>query len=94
MAETRAEAWENVAGLLVRMGYAARVDPACRPKVPGGVAQPGPVLALITCAPEMVIGVCLGLVAEEPEAQMPTRSARIKKARPNEAGDPLTAWWA
>ena len=94
MPETRQEAWENVAGLLARMGYAARVDPACHPKVPGAQRQPGPVTALVTCAPEMVIGMCLGLTAEEPEAHMPTRSARVKKARPTDPGDPLTAWWA
>ena len=91
--ETRLQAWENVAGLLARMGYAAYVDPACNPKVPGAKTQPGPVLALITCAPEMVVGMCLGLTAEEPEAHLPVRSARVKKARQTDPGDPLTAWW-
>lgn len=63
MAETRAEAWENVAGLLSRMGYTASVDPAYRPAIPGAHRQPGTVLALVTCAPDLVIGVCLGNTA-------------------------------
>lgn len=86
--ETRVEAWENVAGLLARMGYAARVEPAYRP--PGA---PTPVLALVTCAPAMVIGMCLGLVAEEPEAHLPTRSAKGPRAALGKPGDPQFAHW-
>jgi hypothetical protein len=90
MPETRAEAWENVAGLLTRMGYAARVDPAYR----NALVAPGPVLALVTCAPPMVIGMCLGQVAEEPEAHLPTRSAKVARTKTWEPGDPLFAHWA
>jgi hypothetical protein len=93
MAETRQAAWENVAGLLTRMGYAARVDPAYLPIIPGTHPQPGTVLALVTCAPEIVIGVCLGNTAEEPEAHVPTRSLRVPKARHTDPGPPLVAHW-
>lgn len=48
MSENRIDAWENVAGLLARMGYAARVEPAYRPVIPGPHPQPGTVLAIIT----------------------------------------------
>lgn len=88
MAETRIEAWENVAGLLTRMGYTARVEPAYR-----DARSPGPVTALVTCAPEMVIGMCLGQVAEEPEAHLPTRSAKVPRAKVWLPGDPLFAHW-
>lgn len=88
MAETRTDAWENVAGLLSRMGYQASVDPAYSAR--GG----SPVLALVTDAPEMVIGMCLGQVAEEPEAHIPTRSAKVPRAALGKPGDPQFAWWA
>lgn len=93
MTETRQEAWENVAGLLRGHGYTARVDPAYRPAIPGAHRQPGPVLAIVTCAPEMVIGMCLGQVAEEPEAHLPTRSAKVPRAKVWLPGDPLFAHW-
>lgn len=88
--ETRAEAWATVAGLLRAHGYAAWVDAAYRPVIPGTHPQPGTVLALVTCAPEMVIGVCLGNTAEEPEAHIPTRSLRVAHANAhNDDGWPL-----
>ena len=88
MAERRAEAWQNVAGLLARMGYSARLEPAYR-----DARTASPVLALVTCAPAMVIGMCLGQVAEEPEAHLPTRSAKVPKAKAWEPGDPQFAHW-
>ncbi len=91
--ETRAEAWENVAGLLRAHGYTARVEPAYQPAIPGRSHQPGPVLALVTCAPEMVIGLCLGQVAEEPERHLPTQSRKMPKAKQWDVGDPLWAFW-
>lgn len=93
MSENRIDAWENVAGLLARMGYAARVEPAYRPVIPGPHPQPGTVLAIITCAPEIVIGMCLGQVAEEPEAHLPDKAAKIAKARKTDPGPPLVAYW-
>ena len=94
MAETRIDAWQNVAGLLVRMGYIARVEPAYRPVLLGVSGGPrGPFLALVTCAPELVIGMCLGQVAEEPEAHLPSRSLKVPKVRQTEPGPPLLAFW-
>ena len=93
MAETRIEAWENLAGLLARMGYAARVDPAYRPAIPGSGTRPGTVLALISCAPELVIGMCLGNTARDPEAHLPNRSVKVPKARQTDPGPPLVAYW-
>lgn len=89
MTETRAEAWQNVAGLLARHGYSARVDLAYTPH-----GEASPVIALVTCAPPIVIGMCIGQVAEEPEAHIPTRSAKVAKAKAWEPGDPLFAYWA
>lgn len=91
--ETRAEAFENVAGLLTRMGYIARVEPAYRPAIPGCAPKPSTVLALVTCAPEMVIGMCLGQVAVDPEAHIPTQSRKVPKAKQWDPGDPLFAYW-
>lgn len=85
--ETRADAWENVAGLLRRMGYTARLDPAYSAR--GG----SPVLALVTCAPEMLVGYAVAMVAEDPQAHLPTRSAKVPKAKAGVPGDPLVAWW-
>lgn len=93
MSETRQDAWETVAGLLRRTGYTASVDPAYRPAIPGAHRQPGPVLAIVTCAPELVIGMCLGNTAEEPEAHIPNRSAKVPKARQTDPGPPLFAYW-
>ena len=93
MAETRLEAWATVAGLLTRMGYSARVEPGYRPVIPGVLTQPGTVLALVTCAPEMVIGCVLGNTAQDPEAHLPNRSLKVAKAKAWEPGDPLFAHW-
>ena len=93
MAETRADVFDTVAGLLTRMGYTARVEPAYRPGIPGCGTRIGPVLALLTCAPEMVIGMCLGNTACEPEAHIPSRSLKVTKARSTNSGPPLVAFW-
>ncbi len=93
MAETQQEAWVTLAGLLARTGYTAWMDPAYRPAIPGTQHQPGTVLALVTCAPKMVIGVCLGNTAQEPEAHIPTRSLRVPKVRKTDPGPPLVAHW-
>lgn len=93
MAETRADVFDTLAGLLTRMGYTARVEPAYKPVIPSSGPQPGPVLALLTCAPEMVIGMCLGNTASEPEAHIPSRSLKVPKARHIAPGPPLVAFW-
>lgn len=93
MAETRLEAWATVAGLLTRMGYSARVEPGYRPVILGSPTQPGTVLALISCAPELVIGCVLGNTAQDPEAHLPNRSVKVAKARQTDPGPPLFAHW-
>lgn len=91
--ETRAEAFENVAGLLRAHGYQASVDPAYRPAVRGTGPKLVPVLAIVTCAPEMVVGMAFGQVAEEPEAHIPDRSAKVAKVRATDPGEPQFAHW-
>lgn len=93
MTEARAEVFDTLAGLLRAHGYTAWVDPAYRPVIPGPHPQPGTVLAIVTCAPELVIGMCLGNTAEEPEAHLPTQSLRVPKARKTDPGPPLVAYW-
>lgn len=93
MTEARAEVFDVLAGLLRGHGYAARVEPAYQPAIPGARVQPAPVLALVTDAPEMVIGVCLGNTAEDPEAHIPTQSVKVPKARKTDPGPPLVAYW-
>ena len=93
MTETRQDVFDTLAGLLRGHGYTAFVDPAHRPAIRGPGAKPGTVLALVTCAPELVIGMCLGNTAEEPEAHVPTASAKIHKVRKTEPGPPLVAYW-
>lgn len=88
--ETRIDVFDTLAGLLRGHGYTARVDPAHRPPIPGA---PGPVLALVTDAPELVIGMCLGNTAVEPEAHLPDRSTKVAKARKTDPGPPLVAYW-
>ena len=78
MTETRQDVFDTLAGLLRAHGYTAFVDPAHRPAIR---------------APELVIGICLGNTAEEPEAHVPTASAKIHKVRKTEPGPPLVAYW-
>ncbi len=87
--EDRATVYANAAGLLARMGYAARMEPAYRSR-----AAPRPVVALVTCAPAVVVGYAVAMVAEEPEAHVPVTSAKAGRAAPGKAGDIQYAWWA
>ncbi|MBS0002331.1 MAG: hypothetical protein KFF45_04545 [Thioalkalivibrio sp.] len=89
MSETRQQVYENAAGLLCRMGYAARMEPGHRL-----AWEPQPVTALVTDAPPVVVGYAVAMVAEDPEAHLPEASAKVGRAAPGKAGDPQTAWWA
>jgi hypothetical protein len=53
--ETRLEAYDTAAGLLRNMGYEARAVEGWTP--PGGLRA---VVALITCAPAIVVGMAVG----------------------------------
>lgn len=86
--ETREEAFATVAGLLSRMGYDACVREDWTP--PG---EARPVTALVTCAPGVVVGMAFGLTAQDPEAVLPERSAKVARPAPNRAGDPLWGWF-
>jgi hypothetical protein len=86
--ETRAQVYENAAGLLARMGFAARAEPSY---LPAGQARP--VVALVTDAPPVLIGHAVSQVAADPEPHLPTTSAKIAKARPTDPGAPQHAWW-
>lgn len=88
VAETREEAYANAAGLLSRMGYDAYVREGWTPP---GLSRP--VTALVTCAPAVVVGMALGMTAEDPEAHLPERSAKVARPAPNKAGDPLWGWF-
>jgi hypothetical protein len=88
MAETRLDVFENAVGLLLRHGYQARAEPAYRP--PG--AQ-GPVVAIVTDAPPVILGYAISQVAADPEPHLPTTSAKVPKARPTDPGAPQHAWW-
>ena len=89
MSESRATVYANAAGLLARMGYAARMEPE---HLSRGATRP--VVALVTCAPAVVVGYAVAMVAEEPEAHLPVTSAKAARAAPGKAGDPQCAWWA
>lgn len=89
MTETRQQAFENAAGLLRRLGYDAHVRKEWRPR-----GEPRAVTALVTCAPEMVIGYAIAITAEEPEAHLPVNRAKVARAAPGKAGDPQYAHWA
>ena len=88
MTEARATVYANAAGLLSRMGYAAKMEPA------HSVAWEAlPVLALLTDAPPVVVGYAVAMVAEDPEAHLPETYAKSRRAAPGMAGDPQYAWW-
>jgi hypothetical protein len=89
VSESRATVYANAAGLLGRMGYAARMEPEHR-----GRDTARPVVALVTCAPAVVVGYAVAMVAKEPEAHLPVASAKAGRAAPGKAGDPQYAWWA
>lgn len=88
MTERRAEVYANAAGLLCRMGYAARSDAAFRT-----TREPRPVAAIVTDAPPVVVGYAVAMVAEEPKAHLPSTSAKAGRAPPGKPGDPLFAFW-
>jgi len=91
--ETRLDVFDTLAGLLRGHGYTAFVEPTYQPAIPGSHRQPGPVLAIVTCAPELVIGCCLGNTALDPEANLPNRSMKVLKTRKTDPGPPLVAYW-
>ncbi len=86
--ETRLEVYANAAGLLCRLGFAARAEPAF---IPAG--QSKAVVALVTDAPPVLVGHAVSQVATDPEPHLPTTSARVPKAKAWEPGDPQHAWW-
>lgn len=88
MAETRLEVYANAAGLLTRLGFAARAEPAY---VPAG--QSKPVVAIVTDCPPVVLGHAISQVAADPEQHLPTTSAKVAKPRQWLPGDPQHAWW-
>lgn len=87
--EDRATVYANAAGLLARMGYAARMEPE---HLSRGAARP--VVALVTCAPAVVVGYAVAMVAEDPEAHLPVASAKLGRVPKGKAGDPQHVWWA
>jgi hypothetical protein len=88
MAEDRITAYENAAGLLRNLGHRARAEAAWTP--PGGA---GPVVALISDAPEIVVGYALAITAEEPEAHLPDARAFAGRPAPGKAGDAQFGWF-
>lgn len=88
MPETRTDVFANCAGLLARMGFVARCDPSYTP-----AGQRQPVVALVTDCPEMLVGFAVAMVAEDPQAHLPTHSRKVPKAKQWEPGDPLWAWF-
>ena len=91
MLDARTETYSAAAGLLVRMGYMARVDPEWVP--PPACHRRQPVPALITEAPPIVVGYAVTSVAEEPEEHLPELSARAGRVPRGESGDPPWAFW-
>ena len=86
--ETRLEVYANAAGLLIRMGFAARAEPSFTT-----MREPKPVVALVTDAPPVLVGHAISQVATDPEPHLPTTSAKAPKAKQWEPGDPQQAWW-
>ena len=86
--ETRLEVYANAAGLLARLGFAARAEPAYTP-----AGQPKPTVALVTDAPPVLIGHAISQVATDPEPHLPTTSARIPNVTKGKPCDPQHVWW-
>ena len=86
--ETRLQVYDNAAGLLTRMGFAARAEPSFTI-----AREPKPVVALVTDAPAVLVGHAVSQVATDPEPHLPTTSAKASKGPPGKAGDPQFAWW-
>lgn len=91
MAETTSDVYANAAGLLARMGYAARAEEAWT--LPPGYPDRGPFAAIVTDAPPVLVGFAIGQVAEEPEAHLPDLSARAGRVPAGQAGEPPWAYW-
>ena len=91
MTETRAAVYANAAGLLARMGFAARAGVI--PEPPAGRARAALVEAIITDAPPLMVGYAVAMVAEEPEAHLPERQASMDRVPRGKAGDPPRAFW-
>lgn len=86
--ETRLEVYANAAGLLVKLGFAARAEPSFTI-----AREPKPVVALVTDAPPVLIGHAVSQVATDPEPHLPTTSAKATRGPAGKAGDPQFAWW-
>jgi hypothetical protein len=84
--ETRLEVYGNAAGLLARLGFAARAEPAY---AAGGRS----VVALVTDAPPVLVGHAISQVAVDPERHLPTESAKVTKPKRWLPGDPQHAWF-
>lgn len=41
----------------------------------------------------MLVGYAVAMVAEDPQAHLPTRSAKVPRAALGKPGDPQFAWW-
>ena len=91
MAETTSDVYANAAGLLARMGYAARAEEAWTP--PPSYPDRGPFPAIVTDAPPVLVGFAIGQVAEEPEAHLPDLSVRAGRVPAGQAGEPPWAYW-
>ena len=89
MTETRLDVYQNAAGLLIRMGFAARAEASYK-----DARQPRPVTALVTDAPPVLIGHAISQVATDPEPHLPTISAKATRGPAGKPGDPQFAWWA
>ena len=92
MCEDRVTVYANAAGLLSRLGFAARVEPEFVP--PRACHRRLPVPALITDAGPILVGYAVTSVAEDPEAHLPELSARAGRVPPGKAGEPPCAFWA
>lgn len=88
MEETRQQAYDTAAGLLRNMGYDAHVRDGW---VPHGGGRP--VTAIVTCAPELILGYAIAVTAIDPEGHLPTHRAKVARAAPHKAGDPLWVHW-
>jgi hypothetical protein len=88
MAETRLEAYGHAAGLLRNLGYIARAEAAWTP--PGRTLS---VVALISDAPEIVVGYALAITASEPEAHLPDTRAFAGRPPPGKPGESQSGWY-
>ena len=90
-AATTFHVYENAAGLLSRMGDAARVEDRWKP--PANYPNRRAVAAIVTDAPAIVVGYAVAMVAEEPEAHLPSTSARAGRVPHGQSGGTPWAFW-